>query len=566
MTDAKTTQTPDSAEQTTSIPLQVIVELVKHICLVFSNIALYSPRHPAAMQRIQGTFDYLGETLARHGEIGLHMSDGKLLLEGVPVEENNPAVRKLSRHFGDLKVDNLTFIEGVTADELSAFFRVFAEDYAHIEEQGGMEAVFKEEGIVHIRLNTAVYKLIREDETVVGLDQLGAGPPAPGGAAPAAPAAKGDKQSGIVRHFVEQMLKQTENQAALVTRMKNEPTELASQLGDILDHLDVYGDKVTQGRVMETLLQNIEVSAQSIAAAELMGEKKDQEQMAKSMASLESELKRKAKKLASKGATEFLDRIITLVSSYADTARAEAVLNEFIEHEGSLTSAEGLLNDISDDADTSRRVLERLKGIMDERQIEADELLDLLDGDIVEKAKPKKARSKTFKPLATRIQSKLKSDFKDFPDQDGLLAYLDSTFTREVKRLAKEEADKANAKAEKARQQAEKARQQAEKARQQAEEAQQNLAESQTNMAKLEGLLSFTQAGAVVLDSNGWVASVVKAEHVPEVKRNEPPPEALAQAVQTFAEEGAATYDNVEILAVEADDEGQVTAILFGTP
>ncbi|OGV83696.1 MAG: hypothetical protein A3K19_13750 [Lentisphaerae bacterium RIFOXYB12_FULL_65_16] len=549
---------PAGTEVHSKVPIDVIVELVKFLCLTFANIKMYSLDHPVVRKTAGETWEHLRQALERYKEVSLHMAEGKLLMEGVPAEEHNPSVRKLSHHFEVLKVGNLLFRQGLSLEELMEFLRAFSRDPAEVEAAGGMEAILREKGVQNVRLNASLYRLIREDEKVVGADAVVVDQAVLGNGVPRGRRTGGGmgKDENIVEYFSEEMLRHTSDRGQLLNRMKNSPVELAQHLVEVMAHLDEHKESVTRDQLMETMMENIRVAGEAIATKDLISNPEEQKTMVKSMASLESELRRQSHKLASKGANDFLDRLVNVVSSYADTSRAQAVLNEFIEHEGSLKSAEQLLTQISGDAASSRRLLERMKAIMDERKIKADDLLALLEQNTVGKRAAPRQVSKTFRPLADRLRDKLKSDFKGVENPDELINYLDTVFDREIKRVSREETEAT--------------RQELERVRAELNEAQGRLQAVTTELdglrgaiAEMDHMLTQTGVGVAVLDPGHRITTLVHGDLIPEFHVGDKLSDELYQALEAVTDETIAEYGHGQIVQVDRDTDGDVHAFVF---
>ena len=129
MVDSSTTQA------SVSVPIKVVNEFVKQLCMTFSAISLYSWQHPATKERISKGWDFLNKTLENHGDILLTVAGNRLLFHTEAVDEKNPGVRRLARQFDGAGVSSVSFARGMVADEYETFYRLFSMDNAEIEQQ-----------------------------------------------------------------------------------------------------------------------------------------------------------------------------------------------------------------------------------------------------------------------------------------------------------------------------------------------------------------------------------------------------------------------------------------------
>lgn len=552
---------PNSASSRTSgreLPVEVVADLVKQICLTFSEVSLYSWDHPAPRKHLENTWTHLSAALEKYGDISIHMADGKLLFGGMALEEKNPVVHRLSNHLESINVHSLTFGKGMRKEELDGFFHVFSMEKPEIEAGGGVANILIEKGMTHLRTNAAIYKLITEDEKVVSADSVVIDRLQD----------KGDVDNEIVRYFTREVLQKTGNQDELINRMKNNPQELATQIVTLLAHVDTAHADVQKHELMNALMTNIELVGKSVAQGEGV-DLAEQENMARAMATLEMELERKGKKLSSAGSVKFLKQITNIVASYSDTSRAEAILNEYVENQRSFASAEAMLAEISGDADTSQRLLERMKKVMDKRHVQAEELLDLIEqSEEVKKPEPveekpkkkpapprKKAKrvSKTFRPVAERIKPKIRAAIKGKLSEKELITYLDGMFRRELGRRVRDavkhsgEAPSADASLSTV---------------ETASPAVAPLVQDAV-LGSVRTMLGHTEIGLIVLDQDEKVVFWVNGEAVADIEVGRVLPKTLALACHEFTPDIIMAYEGIHVLHVDREENGTTRAIMF---
>ena len=146
---------------------------------------------------------------------------------------------------------------------------------------------------------------------------------------------------------------------------------------------------------------------------------------------------------------ERLDEVKGITPASPDEEKAQKILVEYMESNGSLNAIQKLLESINMNPETIKRVIRDIKRIMEETGLEADELMEYLEHQIEKereseedeekgkkiKKKRRKKVSKKFRPLADRIRDKLKTDFKDITGKDKLIDYLDNVYSREIARV-----------------------------------------------------------------------------------------------------------------------------------
>jgi len=507
-----------------SVVVEKVIELVKLTCVAFSNLSLYPPTHKIVVEGVHRAFERLTPILGEQGKIIISFADGKLLFAGLPLEEKNPTVHKFARHFEALKVHSLLLRDGLDEEEFRRFFVAFHREPAAIQQAGGLKATLDEAQITHIETNTAVYKLITEEEMVVQkgvhIDE-------------AAPVASSDQE--VVQYLVHEILTRRKGDKEFFDELKNNPSQLADQIVAVIDKFGT-DQSVDQESLVQAVLQNIEMVGQNIAQQQ-PGEGGTAKELSSALASLEYELKRKSAALGSKAATQFLKRITEVVSSYSMRAKAGVILNEFLENERSLKSVEAMLKELSPDATTGRRLLENLRRLMEQRNLAADDLVQLIENDIAQKEKPKRA-SRTFKPLVDRLKSKLAEKSYNLASaaQEELVGYLDSVFCREIKQAVRDAS----------------------------EPLESELARHKFVALKEGRALEAAGIGVILLDHAGNVCHVQFQDmHIPGIEPGKPLPSDLEKAVQETPEGTALRYENISIFGSIKDESGKLDTILF---
>jgi hypothetical protein len=90
------------------------VELVKKLCLAVTNSEAYSSRHPVARRAIEEAFAWLASMLSRRSPVVLSVSDKRIILDGLPLEDRNPLVARLGAKLADYHISNLFLKSGPT--------------------------------------------------------------------------------------------------------------------------------------------------------------------------------------------------------------------------------------------------------------------------------------------------------------------------------------------------------------------------------------------------------------------------------------------------------------------
>ncbi|HCE45103.1 MAG TPA: hypothetical protein DET40_16300 [Lentisphaeria bacterium] len=145
-----------------------ISPFVKSLCLTYSQLAYYPETHPVTVNQMKGAWGELQKVFGMVGDLTLSIADSKILFIGQSVEEKNTAVVKFSRYFESIQVGSIKFKKSLDYEEFASFFSLFCKDPQTIKDAGGIDALVKSKKITGISFNTTVYKVITEDEKIIG--------------------------------------------------------------------------------------------------------------------------------------------------------------------------------------------------------------------------------------------------------------------------------------------------------------------------------------------------------------------------------------------------------------
>jgi len=369
-------------------PVTEIAEFVRRLCISQSNAVMYAADHPMAVKSMRDAFEWLEKMLARKKEpVIVSATEGHILFEGLPVEENNPLVNRLAKSFEQLHINNLFFEPGVDFEEFKKLHIIMARGPAYVNEHGGLVDLLKKEGITHITSHEASYVLVTEGEKVIARDAK---------VVTKGKSGEGDADQEIVNYMVAQVLKQAEQKKWLLNEIKNRPQKMAAR---IIDGIELATSRSELGReesgdTIETLLQNIKMIGQSIAAQTATPEDADSTDLEDAVLTLEKELRSRSHQLmSSKVAAGFINEILAIIASVSDQVRARRISDQFLKGEKGLKEVEKLLQSFSSERDQSEEFLRRIRDAARQRGISESDLEKIMDHVTHRKKKPARRRT-----------------------------------------------------------------------------------------------------------------------------------------------------------------------------
>jgi hypothetical protein len=518
--------TPNLTMSKNELSVDNIVHFVKNMCLTYSQLSYYPVGHPVVIRQMQKAWLELQAVFEKIGDVNISLANGKLLFLGLPVENRNPVIEKFANHFSELHVTSISFHKTLDVKEFAAFFKLFCQDSQLVNEMGGVAKLSKDENIQHISFNSAIYRVIESTEKIVNKSDVYQGH------------VSGDEKEKeeMMSHFLKQMLSLVGDQSTFLNEIKNNPEHLAEQIIRIVEKAGL-NENIDREQMIEAMISNIQMITERITEKDYVDDSETQN-TAEAMLELERQLRGKSKKLSSKTATLFIKRITDVVSTYSDKVKANMVLGEFIKNEQSLKSAEAMIKEIAPNINSGEKILKHIKEIMDSTGIEENELISHLEKNIKsKKTKTKKTVHKKFRSLASRIKTKLNSDFNDMDsnDRDHFIKYLDNLYTQETKHVVKEKTAVLNKK----------------------------ISHMKTTIDHVEQAFENTNIGFVVLDNDNKICFLKHEEELPfNLKIDQSLPDELLKLLNADNIVGS-KLGKAEIMEVIRNDDGKIISLLY---
>ncbi len=146
-------------------------EFIKAINLATIQYSLYHSGHPLIKQFADNAYAALTKILSGKHQIPFGMVEDRLLVEDKVLDLANPSIARFFTNFKKLKIDALTFFEGIPFEELNTFLNVFSMKEDSIEAKGGITILLIPEKIPHIKLEKVHYARIGDDEVIVSAEE-----------------------------------------------------------------------------------------------------------------------------------------------------------------------------------------------------------------------------------------------------------------------------------------------------------------------------------------------------------------------------------------------------------
>jgi len=104
-------------------PQEEILRVIKHVSAALTNMQLYSDRHPQVRHYLENAHFELTKFLLDKPETTLLLVNDRLVCDQRPLRQEGPQSSQFVRILRKLAIDSVTFVSGITAQELQEFLR-----------------------------------------------------------------------------------------------------------------------------------------------------------------------------------------------------------------------------------------------------------------------------------------------------------------------------------------------------------------------------------------------------------------------------------------------------------
>ena len=123
---------------TTKQPLEFYDQIVRAFNLAIKNSALYTIDHPICSSSIDNFRATLGKWFASGEKLELGISQDNVFFNGQTVKEGDIRYTEVAEYLHQRGIISLTFIDGITINELNEFFGFIKNDRRTVREKGGV--------------------------------------------------------------------------------------------------------------------------------------------------------------------------------------------------------------------------------------------------------------------------------------------------------------------------------------------------------------------------------------------------------------------------------------------
>lgn len=153
---------PDEREK---IPLdaRLLSDAIIELNISRRNVAIYPKDHPSVEKSLNRAYIFLRKLFELRPEITLAIAKDVLIIDDYYLDKKNPVYKEFAAHLSRLNIAYVTFITGLTIDELYKFHKLFSEKFVSNTYESFQER-FKESHFFHIKIGFIDYDAFAFEE------------------------------------------------------------------------------------------------------------------------------------------------------------------------------------------------------------------------------------------------------------------------------------------------------------------------------------------------------------------------------------------------------------------
>ncbi|MBM4140648.1 MAG: HEAT repeat domain-containing protein [Nitrospira sp.] len=156
------------ADEKEKLPLdaRLLSDAIIELNISRRNVFIYPRGHPSVEKSLNKAFDFLQKLFELRPDISLAIAKDILIIDDFFLDRKNPVYREFALHLNKMNIASVTFITGLTKDEIYEFHRFLSEDFGDSSVETLQEA-FNKIKLIHIKADFINYDafVFKEGET-----------------------------------------------------------------------------------------------------------------------------------------------------------------------------------------------------------------------------------------------------------------------------------------------------------------------------------------------------------------------------------------------------------------
>ena len=142
-------------------------DFIKSLDIAAKNVLMYSESHPRTAQSVDQAYQILQDALNAKEGITISVVQGNILVEGDQIPKGNAISDRFCRDLTSRNIRSLTFLKGISREELVKTFHLLNVKPQRVTESGGFEKLVENEGLKSVQANKIRYGIVADDGSAI---------------------------------------------------------------------------------------------------------------------------------------------------------------------------------------------------------------------------------------------------------------------------------------------------------------------------------------------------------------------------------------------------------------
>ena len=138
------------------INTRLLSDAIMELSIARRNVSVYPRNHPIVEQSLARAYTFLNKLFELRNEITLGIAKDTLIIDSYFLDKKNPVYKEFALCLSKLNLANVTFIIGLTKDELYSFQR-FTLSGPQVSSSENVENLFNKFNLPHIKIECIDY-------------------------------------------------------------------------------------------------------------------------------------------------------------------------------------------------------------------------------------------------------------------------------------------------------------------------------------------------------------------------------------------------------------------------
>lgn len=159
-----------SAARSDSLDLKVLTRALKEFNVSRTHAAMYPPTHPQIARSIERAYEYLNTLSVKTPTLTLGIAKDCLMFAGECLDPKSGVFREFSNFLSSRDIASITFLRGMTKEEIVRFHTVLNADPEEIRNAGGIIDRANKADMPHVLIKAVDYRFfhLTEEEEIRG--------------------------------------------------------------------------------------------------------------------------------------------------------------------------------------------------------------------------------------------------------------------------------------------------------------------------------------------------------------------------------------------------------------